>query len=115
MAPSDALNVTTKLKPKTSCGHDNISNKLLKETIEDIIETLTHIINQSLSKGVVPNKMKVAKVIPIHKSSDPSILKSYRPISLLPVFSKILEKVVCSKLSSFLTANSVLYKHQYGF
>ncbi len=115
VAPSDVLNVTNKIKPKTSSGHDSISNKLLKQTIVDIIEPITHIINLSLSTGIVPNEMKIAKVIPIHKSSDPSILKNYRPVSLLPVFSKILEKIVYSKLISFFTANSVLYKHQYGF
>ncbi len=73
VAPSDVLNITKKFKPKTSSGHDSISNKLLKTTIENIIEPLTHIINQCLVKGIVPNEMKIAKVLPIHKSSDSSI------------------------------------------
>ncbi len=73
VAPSDIINTTKKLKPKSSYGHDLISNKLLKETIECITEPLTHIINQSFLTGVVPRQMKVAKVIPIYKSSDPSI------------------------------------------
>jgi len=73
VAPSEVLNVTKKLKPKLSSGHDNISNKLLKDTIDIILEPMTHIINQSLATGIVPREMKIAKVIPIHKSSDPSI------------------------------------------
>ncbi len=57
-----------------SSGHDNMSNKLMKETIDNILE-LINIINLSITTWVVPNAMKIAKVIPIHKSSDPSILK----------------------------------------
>ncbi len=111
----DVLNLTKKLKPKSSFGHDNISNKLLKDTIGNVLEPITHIINQSLLKGIVPEEMKVAKVIPIHKSSDPTIMKNYRPVSLLPAFSKLLEKIVYNKLLTFLNINNVLYKHQYGF
>ncbi len=59
--------------------------------------------------------MKIAKVIPILKSSDPTILKNYRPVSLLPAFSKLLEKIVYDKLMTFLKSNNLLYKHQYGF
>ena len=115
IAPSEILNFAKKLKPKLSSGHDNISTKLLKETIDNILTPITHIINKSISTGIVPKQMKVAKVIPIHKSSDPSILKNYRPVSLLPAFSKLLEKIMYDKLMTFLTNKAVLYKHQYGF
>ena len=115
VAPSEVLNFSKKLKPKLSSGHDDISTKLLKETIENILEPMTHIINQSIATGIVPKEMKIAKVIPIYKSADPSILKNYRPISLLPAFSKLLEKIMYDKLLNFLTAKNVLYKHQYGF
>ena len=82
----------------------------MKNSIDIILEPLTHIINQSLKTGTVPSEMKIAKVIPIHKSSDPSILKYYRPVILLPAFSKLLEKNVFSALK-----HKILYKHQYGF
>ena len=75
VAPSDVSCVVKKMKPKSSSGHDNISTKLMKDTIGNIIEPMTHIINQSLAHGIVPQKMKTAKVIPIHKSADPSLLK----------------------------------------
>ena len=75
VSPSDVLSVATKLKPKLSCGHDNISTKLLKLSIEHIIEPITHVINRSFDTGIVPKQMKIAKVIPIHKSSDQSLLK----------------------------------------
>ena len=109
------INTTAKLKPKVSSGHDEISTKLLKETITNIIAPMTHIINTSLNTGIVPSQMKTAKVIPIFKASDPCILKNYRPVSLLSVFSKILEKIMFDKVTSFLSSNDILYKHQYGF
>ena len=92
VAQTDTINSCRKLKSKTSTGHDEISTKLLKETITIITDPITHIINMSLSAGIVPDDMKVAKVIPIFKSSDPRLLKNYRPISLLTAFSKLLEK-----------------------
>ncbi len=115
ITPEEIITASNKLKPKTSSGHDGISSKLMKETLVKIIEPITHIINQSFQTGIVPDKMKIAKVIPIFKSSDPSFLKNYRPISLLPAFSKLLEKIMYTKLMNFLQANNILYKHQYGF
>ena len=76
---------------------------------------MTHIINTSLNTGIVPSQMKTAKVIPIFKASDPCLLKNYRPVSLLSAFSKILEKIMFDKVTSFLCSNDILYKHQYGF
>ncbi len=86
------INILNKLKNKSSYGHDGISNKLIKYSINKIINPLTSIINKSLETGIVPKQLKVAKVIPIHKKLDPRLLNNYRPISLLPSFSKILQK-----------------------
>jgi hypothetical protein len=94
---SDVFNTTQKLKPKTSSGYDCISTKLLKATINEILEPLTHVINTSFETGIVPKDMKIAKVIPIYKSSDKTLLKNYRPISLLPAFSKVIEKLMYKK------------------
>ena len=112
---TDTINSCRKLKSKTTTGHDEISTKLLKETIPIITDPITHIINMSLSAGIVPDDMRVAKVIPIFKSSDPKLLKNYRPISLLTAFSKLLEKIMYDKVISYLNANKLLYEHQYGF
>ena len=115
VSPSDVLSIAKKLKPKSSYGHDHISTKLLKESIEIIVDPITHIINRSFETGIVPDNMKTAKVIPIHKASDKSLLKNYRPISLLPAFSKLLEKLMYNKIISFLNSKDLFYKHQYGF
>ena len=81
----------------------------------NIITPITHIINTSLNSGIVPNQLKLAKVIPVHKASSINELKNYRPISLLSVFSKLIEKIMFNKVMTFLDSNNILFKHQYGF
>ena len=66
----------------------------MKETIEYILEPITYIINQSCSTGIFPQEMKTAKVIPIYKSSDKTLIQNYRPVSLLSAFSKLIEKLM---------------------
>ena len=111
----DIVDIANKIRTKTSIDKNNISTKLLKKSIGKISEPLTHIVNLSLSTGVFPQDMKIAKVIPIYKSGEKNLLKNYRPISILPAFSKILEKVVATKLMKFLKSSNQLYEHQYGF
>ena len=115
VTPTDILKTITKLKPKTSLGHDNISSKLVKNSIDHIILPLTHTINQSFATGIVPHHMKRAKVIPIFKSGNKNIFNNYRPISILPALSKILEKVMANKLMNYMESNNLFYQHQYGF
>ena len=71
------------------------------------------IINKSLCSGEVPNALKLTKVIPIFKSKDRKDIKNYRPISLLPAFSKIYEKVIFTRLYKYMS--SKLYKRQFEF
>ena len=103
------------LREKTSYGHDCISTKLLKRGLPALAAPLTHIINLSIMSGIVPEQLKLAKVVPVHKGSDPKLCNNYRPISLLPSISKIFEKVMFSKLMSFFNHTNALYRHQYGF
>ena len=78
-------------------------------------EPIAILVNMSLEQGIVPDAMKLAKVIPIHKSKSKELFNNYRPISLLSNMSKVLEKVVHNRLYSFLIKNSILYDKQYGF
>ena len=71
------------LPTKQSCGFDGISSKLLQIIEPVIFKSLTMVINQVLSTGIFPDKLKIAKVIPIFKKDDPTLFKNYRPISLL--------------------------------
>ena len=71
--PLDVISCVNKLKPKSSAGHDGFYTKILKETIINIIEPITHIINQSFNMGVFPNEMKITKVIPIFKNAEKNL------------------------------------------
>ena len=103
------------LKPKSSTGHDGLSTILLKYISNDIIETLSLIINQSLCTGIFPHSLKIAKITPIYKKESPHITDNYRPISLLPAISKVFEKVVYVQVYEYFVKNNLLYKSQYGF
>ena len=113
--PYEISRITAKLNNTTSTGFDNISTNLLKCTANEIAIPLSHIINLSFSTGIVPDKMKIAKVIPIHKSGNKTDFNNYRPISILPACSKILERMVHIRLMTFLNKYDILYNHQYGF
>ena len=115
VGPPDIINIAKKLKAKCSQGFDNISTKLIKKTIEEISKPLSHIINLSFQNGDVPDKMKIAKIIPIFKSGEQNKFNNYRPISLLPAFSKIIEKLVASRVVKYFNQHNLFYKHQYGF
>ena len=85
---SDIEKIIKSLKSKTSFGHDEMTTKSLKKIAPVLINSITLIINQSLSTGIFPNDLKIAKVIPLHKENDPSKMDNYRPISLLPTLLK---------------------------
>ena len=102
--------------PNKDCsGYDNLSNRLLKQIIDPILEPLTIIFNISLTEGVFPHGMKAADVTPLYKSKEHFLVTNYRPISLLITISKLLEKVVCCRTYKFLNATNQLYDGQYGF
>ena len=107
--------VISGLKPKTSSGSDNISNKLLKQLHPIIIIPLTEIINRSLSEGCFPDSMKTAETVPLYKAKERDNTNNYRPISLLLTLSKVLEKIVYKRTVSFLDSNNIIYNSQYGF
>ena len=90
----DIAKIIDKFNPNKSAGYENIGNFIIKKVKTGILKPLAQIFNLSLSSGVVPEKLKVAKVIPIYKKDDSALFSNYRPVSLLPCFSKILERLV---------------------
>ena len=113
--PGDIIAIISSFKSKASTGHDGVSSKLVKDLKYALAFPLSIIINNSLAKGLVPNMAKLAKIIPIYKAKDKKNISNYRPISLLPVISKILEKIVHRNLYTFLEKNKFMYASQYGF
>lgn len=103
------------LNTKKGSGYDGITNFLLKNVINEIISPLTYILNLSLTSGTVPNKMKIARVVPVFKKGKKDTLNNYRPISLLTSISKVLERLVYKRLIKFLTKYNILSNSQFGF
>ena len=103
------------LKNTSSCGSDGIPLNFLKESLPVVINYLTCIINTSIVTGSFPSMWKHAIVVPIFKSGDINEPKDYRPISLLPIISKVLEKVIAGQLMAHLERNHLLSKTQHGF
>ena len=109
---NDAIN---RLKNKSSYGHDEISNKIIKHAKYVLIRPLMLIINQMLQTGEFPNDLKISRVKPLFKSGEASSFSNYRPISLLPSFSKIFEYVIFKQLYSYLDDNRLFSLEQYVF
>ena len=103
------------LKNSNSYGCDGIPLRFLKDSLAVLIPYLTCIINTSIVTGTFPSLWKQAIVVPIHKTGDENEPHNYRPISILPVVSKILEKVIAYQLTNYLEANKLLSKSQHGF
>ena len=112
---SEILKLIKTLKQKNSSGHDGISNVLLKKIGPEIALPLCIIFNKSLEEGIVPSQCKVSEVHPLYKAKCKQSLTNYRTVSLLPVISKILEKIVYARLYKFLVQHGILYVSQYGF
>ena len=98
-----------------AAGWDSVSMKLLKSVQPAIIHPLTYVLNLSLTTGIFPRELKIARVIPLFKSGDITVLSNYRPVSVLPAVSKILEKLMFVRLLSFLKMYKILYDNQFGF
>jgi hypothetical protein len=82
------------LKNKNSCGIDCLSNRMLKREPHAFSRLIVELINTSIDEGCFPDSLKTARIIPIFKKGDRSNLNNYRPIALLPVLSKVFEKVI---------------------
>lgn len=103
------------LSSSNASGTDGISNCILKSLKDYVVKPLAHIINLSMSTGQFPEVWKSSLVCPIHKAGPKDDPSNYRPISLLPTFSKLLEKVVNQRLVGFLEQKNLLHHRQFGF
>ena len=115
IAEDEILKIIYKFDKNKSAGHDGIGNLIVKGVAKEIVLPSTAIFNLSLSTGKVPDNLKIAKVIPIHKKDDKEIFSNYRPVSVLPCFSKILERLVFNRCTEFIENNKILNAKQFGF
>ena len=111
----EVLDLLSTYKLKTATGPDGVSSRMLRETARSISPSLIELFNLSLKKAKVPHQWKISNITPIFKSGDPSSALNYRPISLLPLISKILERIIHSRLMNYLQTKHLLSSCQYGF
>ena len=104
----------SKFNQNKSAGHDDIGNFIVKRIAKEISVPLTLIFNTSISTGIAPVELKIAKVVPIYKKDNPEVFSNYRPVSVLPSFSKILERLVLNRCMNYLDTHDILNKKQFG-
>ena len=74
-----------------------------------------YVFNMSLAKGIFPDDLGIARVTPVFKAGNENEVGNYRPMSVLPCFSKILQRIMYNRLFKYLTTSEILYKKQFGF
>ena len=112
---ADVCDHLKKLQRKKATGFDDLPSTFLIDSRNYISSPLCHIINLSMQNGVVPTEWKTARIVPIYKSGPKTAFDNYRPISILPIISKVIEKIVHRQLITFLEENKLLNSHQFGF
>jgi hypothetical protein len=115
VSQNEIMEASKLLLAKNTLDYNGVSMSFIKQFIPELMSPLLHVFQLSLNHGSVPVQLKIAKVIPIHKNGDRTKMDNYRPISLLSNFSKILEKIVASRLITHLESNKLLSEFQFGF
>ena len=110
----EVMGIINKFKNKATLDTKISALKVANEH-SDFREVVACIINSSFEQGIFPEPLKIAKVVPIHKGGTKTEVGNYRPISLLPTFSKIYEKTMHSRITNFMESNNSLFDMQYGF
>ena len=109
------FSLLSKLCISKATGLDKISAKLLRLCPDLIAESLCFIFNSSINLGIFPDDWKSSKVIPLHKQGERRDMNNYRPISIIPVVAKVLERIVYNQVYEFLTNTNLLTNSQSGF
>ena len=111
----EIIEIVSNFKNKMSSDIHDIDMSIVKKVITKISKPFSRICNMPFKNSKFPEKMKVAKVVPIFKGGEKNLFTNYRPVSLLPQFSKVLEKLFHSRLSNFIDRYSILNDSQFGF
>ena len=111
----ELLKIIRALNINKAHGHDDISIRMIKICDKSLIKPLTFLFKTSLRSSHYPDIWKKSNIIPVHKKNDKRLVNNYRPISLLPVFGKIFEKIIFNKIYMFLSEEKLLNPNQSGF
>ena len=115
ITPSIVSSIIASLKSTGGSGVLNIPNKIVKALKDTIDAPLTHIFNRCLMEGYFPDILKIAEVQPLFKAGEKSLPQNFRPISILPCLSKILEKIISLQLTNYFEVNNIVSDCQWGF
>ena len=115
MSQKQILDIIKNLNVNKAHGPDNISGRMIELCGDNITVPLSIIFKNIIETGIFPKLWKSANVTPVHKKESKQVIKNYRPISLLPLFAKIFERILCSKMHNFFTSNGLITKNQSGF
>lgn len=112
---NEVLAVIQSLKPKLSCGIDDIPPKVVTYCAKQLACPLVSIINKSFTYSQFPSALKISKIYPKHKKGETTKAENFRPISLLSTFSKIIEKITLLRMLQYLENHNLITKNQHGF
>jgi len=111
----EILNLSHSFHPTHSRGVDDIDPCIASAFVDKVAPLLAEMINCSFTTGIVPQAIKIAKVVPIYKKGDKDDVTNYRPISILPYFSKFYEKLMYNRLYNFVEKSDIIFRTQHGF
>ena len=109
---TEILDIITELENGKS---SDIPINVIKSGKENVSPILCKLYNSSMRDGVFPDILKTGKITPVYKKGNRENIENYRPISTLPIFGKIFEKIIYKRLYNFLTSKNILSEHQFGF
>ena len=112
---ADVADLLKVLKAGKAHGHDDISVRMIQLCGNEICQPLVIVFRSIIDTGIYPSQWKLANVTPVHKKKDKQTVSNYRPISLLPIFNKIFERIVFKNVYNFLIKNNLITRHQSGF
>ena len=113
--PDEVDQIISNLKNSSSFGLDLIDTSVVKLIRQEVVPALTHVINLSISSEKFPTDWKSAKIIPLHKKDDLLNPKNYRPVAILPIFSKVLERSIFNQISKYLSENNLLHPNHHAY
>jgi hypothetical protein len=113
--PDNIKKIIVELKNSKSCGVDNIDTYILKLMVDEVLPAVTHIVNLSIQQAVFPSLYKFAKVIPLLKKDDPLEPKNYRPVAILCILSKVIERAIFIQVVEYMNKNELFHPNHHGF
>ena len=111
--PDQVDKIISYLSNSNASGLDNINTSTVKLIKSEILPALTHIVNLSITNRSFPSSWKKSKVIPLHKKDDPLNPKNYRPVAIVPVLSKILERAIFDQITKYLDKNGLFHPNHH--